>query len=759
MTNFRGQLAQQYKTDASSSVPSSGPRVDNTSQPQLFDQGNESVYFEEGELANEDIVARATLLFYNDAINDLERVLRNMDGRVVGDVDGLFKFDGTTGNPAVSVLSANNQIDDIISMAFGDTIQAYQSGTQSRFYPTLSEVSQIILQGTKTGDPIMKFGVKPITGSSSTFSKRFHRALVTKNADFGDTVLYVDTTAEVTDPPLRPAFETGLLVDVADPTTVYVSNASPLTVTSVSQNSLGVSAIPIPIPAGATVYLSSTDSTYPPKSYRVGIDLTLDTTNGYLLYVEPIPVIGQAPSGGDILQGTIFFANLTTSPKKFPALYGQALDDNGDQSYPLVNPSLSCESGTGVLGYLDTEVDYVQFWSSLQEPYTGSGILDSSRTTLSISSFTFSLVQPGDLIRINSLSSSFHIIDMVAANFVVVSSAFPGSGTGPFNFLITVSNNVVGPAATATTTGVVLVDSSASFISSGVNLGYTVVASQGATYQRRQVISVDSETQLTLDYAFGTDLSGSNTYRICRPVNTFGGSGLQKAVTGLLSVVPNEVSNLIDFFEVVFTDLVSPTPVAGTFTGGVLNSGASNFTPAMVGAYVYVPLPQLSDGIYKILTVTDLHHLTVDGSPPDGSATFRVVSALGVSEKSLTDLFAALKDANTFVLATSIWDIIISPLSVVPDSHAFAQGLTSNLQVDNRYSIVTGRQTQVSNTILQITATLDTSDRLYDSRFVWISSRIDLETGILVKQQRAVANRIKAQQDILNSMLKLLAVQ
>ena len=174
---------------------------------------------------------------------------------------------------------------------------------------------------------------------------------------------------------------------------------------------------------------------------------------------------------------------------------------------------------------------------------------------------------------------------------------------------------------------------------------------------------------------------------------------------------------------------------------------------------MYVPLPQLSDGIYKILTVTDLHHLTVDGSPPDGSATFRVVSALGVSEKSLTDLFAALKDANTFVLATSIWDIIISPLSVVPDSHAFAQGLTSNLQVDNRYSIVTGRQTQVSNTILQITATLDTSDRLYDSRFVWISSRIDLETGILVKQQRAVANRIKAQQDILNSMLKLLAVQ
>lgn len=760
MTNFRGQLAQQYKLDASSSAPSSGPRVDNASQPQLFEQGNASVYFEEGDLANEDIVARATLKFYNDAINDLERSLRDMDGRVVGDRDGLFKFDGSTGNPASNISTANNQIDDIVSMAFGDTLRAYQAGTQSRFYPTLATSSQIILQGVNTGDPIMNFGVKPITGSSPTFFRRFHRALITRDAEAGDLILYVDDTTEVTDPPLRPAFDAGLLVSVADPTTVYVPDSAPLTVTSVSPTSLSVSALPVAIPAGATVYLSTTDLSYPPKSYRVGVDVLLDTTNGYLLYKVPIPVIGQAPIGGDLLQGTVFFANLSTSPKKFPALYGQTLDDNGDQEYPLVNPSLICESGLVAPGYLNTEYSYVQSWATLHAPYTDSGTLNFSRTVLTSNPFPPFLLQPGDLVQISAVSPNFYIINSVGSNFVVVSHSFPGSSSGPFNFLVTVSGNLVGPATTASTSGVILTDSSATFLSSGIVPGYTVVASQGSTYERRQVVAVESETQLTLDFAFGSNLVyGVNSYRICRPLNTFGGVGLQDAVNGLLTVVPNEVTNLSNFFEVIFTDLVSPTPVAGTFTSGALTSGSSNFTSAMVGAYIYAQQSQPREGIYKILTVVDANNITVDGSPSNGSVSFRVVSALGVAEKSLTDLFGALQESTSFSNTTSSWDTLISPLSVVSDPQAFAQGLTNNTQVQNRYTAVQARQLQVIDSIAKITSTLAMSDRLYDYRYTWIDTRINLETGVLVKQQRAVSNRLKAQQDILNSMLKLLAVQ
>jgi len=683
MTNFRGQLAEQYKSDASSSAPSSGPRVDNASQPQLFDQGNASVYFEEGELANEDIVARATLLLYNNSVNALEQVLRDMDGRVVGDVDGLFKFDGSTGNLASSILTANNQIDDIVSMAFGDTIRAYQSGTHSRFYPTVAEVSQVILQGTKTGDPIMNFGVKPLTGSSQVFFKRFHRALIIRDAEVGDTVLYVDTTAGVTDPPLRPAFEVGLLVSVADPTNVYISDSTSLEVTSVSPTSLGVSTIPVHIPAGATVYLSTTDLTYPPKSYRVGIDVTLDTTNGYLIYLNPIPVIGKAPIGGELLQGSVVFANLTTSPKKFPALYGQTLDDDGDQGYPLHNPSFLCESGTGFSGYLDTELGYVQSGASLHAPYTDSGTLNFGRTTLTSNPFPLALLHPGDLIQISALSTSFHVIDSVGPDYLVVSQPFPGLSSGPFNFRVTASDNVVGPTFTATTSGVVLVDSSANFISSGVTPGYTVVASQGPTYQRRQVTSVDSETQLTLDFAFGSDLSGSNTYRICRSLNTFGGSDLQGLAYTLWNTAQDEVAGFNTFFA----------------------------------------------------------------------------NALGITPQSIADLTGLLNEVIAFAITTSSWITLLEPLSVTPDTLAWVQGLTDRSQVQDRYTTVTARKSQVLDAISKITAVLATSDRLYDYRYTWINSRINLETGILVKQKRAVENRIKAQQDTLNAMLKLLAVQ
>ena len=308
MTNFRGQLAQQYKTDASASSPSSGPRVDNASQPQLFQQGNESIFFEEGELANEDIVARVTLKFYNDTIDYLEDLLQNMDGRIVGDRDGRFKFNGLTGGFAFDIHSANNQIDDTISAIFGYRIQAYQAGNQSRFYPTRAIVSQVILQGTTTGDPIMDFGLKPLTGSGSTVFKRFQRALVVENAKAGSQFVYVDTTAAVSTPPLRPPFEAGLLVDIADQNTVYVGDGSilnPLTISSIFPDPIWfTNPLPVDIPAGSTVYLSPQDITFPPKSYRVGIDVTLDNNNGYLLYIKPyFPFAGQAPIGGDRCKG------------------------------------------------------------------------------------------------------------------------------------------------------------------------------------------------------------------------------------------------------------------------------------------------------------------------------------------------------------------------------------------------------------------------------------------------------------------------
>jgi hypothetical protein len=148
MTNFRGEYAQEISAKASSG--SSGPQTSNVSQPNLFEKGRPSLYFDEKHLANQDIIARSTLLFYNTAVNLLEAYLRALDGRVVGNNDGLFLFDGTTGaqHPPGAV---TNQIDDVIEISpapytitfppfavtsIGTFKKYYLPGPKSRFYPT-----------------------------------------------------------------------------------------------------------------------------------------------------------------------------------------------------------------------------------------------------------------------------------------------------------------------------------------------------------------------------------------------------------------------------------------------------------------------------------------------------------------------------------------------------------------------------------------------------------------------------------------------
>ena len=160
MTNFRGEYAKEIESEASSG--SSGPQTSNASQPQLFEQGRKSLYFDEGHLANQDIIARSSLLFYNNSVNLLEAYLRALDGRVVGNNDGLFLFDGTTGilNPSgsatfplvttlqdLSAIFTTVLIGRTVEVLSGAnkslkrTITAVPSGTQLTLSPALPSTS------------------------------------------------------------------------------------------------------------------------------------------------------------------------------------------------------------------------------------------------------------------------------------------------------------------------------------------------------------------------------------------------------------------------------------------------------------------------------------------------------------------------------------------------------------------------------------------------------------------------------------------
>jgi hypothetical protein len=771
MGNFRGQMTKKYQEEASSAVPSSGPRVSNTSEPQLFEQGNKSVFYDEGEYANEDIVARTTLKFYNDNINRLEDLLQYMEGRVVGDWDGRFKFDGTTGSIASSVAAANNQIDDLIqvSTVFQTYRQAYVAGPQSRFYPTRLTSSGITEVGVNSGDQIFDLGLKPVNGTSPTFFKKFPRAMVTEEAPIGSTTLRVDSTAGTTEAPFRVQFVSGMVVTIADPSAVYLD---PVTIGAVTSSTIGVPALTSPIPAGASVYLSTTDTTYQ-KAYRVGFDITLDKDNGFLLY-EPVhqifPGINSiAPVAGECLQGLALFNGTDTSPTKFPALYGQPLDDSGDQRYPLINQSTSCEVNPSGAGYNPTELGFVSpsgFLSTLEDPFSGVGSLDFSRTYVSVlSPFPSPAPKPGDLVRITSglnvpTDTDFHVIKSVSATYVLVETAFAVQDAG-FNFEVTTSSNVVS-GSTASTSGTTLTDLSATFISSGVKPGHTVVATRsGPTYQRRQVETVNSQTQLTLSVPFTTPLVAA-TYRICKPLNTFSAiDNLIDAVYGTWSALNLvEIPSISNYFDSVFTYKLSS--VSGTVGSSNLISAPSvDFVSSgvAVGDYVYAPITQASEGIFQVTQVVDSHHLVVDGTPVAGVISFKVASVFGASKGALQGLFLVSQQCMDFLTATTSWYLeVTSSIPVVPDTSAFASGLTRS-SISARHPLLNSRQSQVTDAVALINSILSDTDKLYDSRYAWIDDRINLQTGILIQKQRAVANRIKAQADALKAMIKLLAVQ
>ena len=777
MGNFRGQMAKKYQDEASASVPSSGPRVSNTSQPQLFEQGSKSVFYDEGEYANEDIVARTTLKFYNDTINYLEDVLQMMDGRVVGDWDGRFKFDGTTGSIASSVVTANNQIDDLIqiSVSFPAYRQAYITGPQSRFYPTKKTSSGITVAGVNTGDQIFDLGVKPVTGTSPSFNRKFPRAMVTRAARVGDTTLWVDTTAGTTDPPFRVAFVSGMQVTIADPSTVYVPDDPGITIGAVTPNTIDVPALAVAIPVGATIYLSTKDTTYQ-RNYRVGFDVGLDKDNGFLLYEVPHPIFPTlpntvAPAAGECLEGLALFGNTDTTPTKFPALYGQSLDDSGDQRYPLVNPSPVCEYNLSGSSYITTELSFVSpggylTYPNVENPFTGIGNLNFARTMLYMTSpFTGTLPQPGDLVRITSglnvpTDTRYHVISQVFTSYVVVETAFALQDNG-FNFQVTTSNNLVS-GSTASTSGTTLTDGTATFISSGVRPGHTVVATRsGPTYQRRQVVTVDSETQLTLDSAFTVALA-SAPYRVCNPLNTFSDTAaLGSAIYGLWNSVNNfEIPRIQNYLDSVFTYKISYA--SGTVgAANLITAPSEDFIASgvIVGDYVYAQVSQASEGIFQITQVVDAHNIVVDGTPVVGAIMFSVANVFGASKGALQGIFLVLQQCVSFVGPLPPWYYeAVSVISVVPDTAAYANGFTP-ASIAARPSLDATRQTQVADAVSFIMSTLADTDRLYDSRYAWIDDRINIQNGILIQKQRAVANRLKSQQDALQAMIKLLAVQ
>jgi hypothetical protein len=823
LSNFQAEIAKEFQKEAQGSSPSGGPTTSNASQPKLYEQGRESLFFQEGHLANADIVMRAFLKFFNDAVNYLEDVLQDMDGRLVGDSDGRFLFDGEVDNPTRLVWAdVTNQIDDVLKVSefpvsigpippfppvftFVGTYQkAYLPGRWSRFFPMYrASLSSFTSAGSSSGDEIGDLKWTHLTGTDPTAFWRLPRAALIRNALAGDTVLYVDNSEGASEPVIRPPFAATMKVIVADRTTVYISDAAPLTVSGTASGppqELHVSALPIDLPAGATVYVCTTgltpDPFYTGKTYRVGQDLAINYGGGKLGFVNAFwPLDGSVPlipaelcvhevGSGECLQiNNIYCNNTLLAPFRFPALDGKNISDCGDQAIPMF---VSTEN-EGVR--LSNEADDIADLQAATDPTAviSGGTLNAPRTTIStVAPLPAPAIQQFDLVRITTgvnATAGFRRVLSSTANSITVDMPFPTVDTG-FDFIVTAAANVFGPAAFTVITVSPMVVQSAGLLL-GVNVGQTFIVTNGTAGGTRRQITVKTtvgpNTQLTLDAAF--TVGTSTLFRVSKHLSTFGPlTALAAQVTSLLGILrdndlPTSISseikaidrlfdgNPVQGTQGIFTNILSPASHPGTVSGSVLTrTDGVDLSVANSAHYVFIRTGG-NLGIYSVQssTVTDI---TVNGSfPVAGAVTYRVISVFGFSKPGLTDIMCALKVDEAFVAASDTFESLVTTLlpvtSLPADPSAFATGVTTDA-LNARLIELTQRTTDLttagSGLIDLLSGIMSSKEKLYDKRYTWIDARINRKSGQVSKQIASFLDRLTKTTEQQNSLSKMIQI-
>jgi hypothetical protein len=803
MTRFRAEFALEIATQASSG--SSGPQTSNSSQPDLWEQGRKSLYYDERHLANQDIIARSSLLFYNDLVNSLEDYQRTVDGTVVGNNDGRLLFDGSTGHlhPPGDV---DNQIDDLIkvsnapysisyppfaSTSIGTFRKYYIPSSLSRFYPTAKNFFGVstVSATTVTGDEVLDTRSTNVTQVSGLHT-RLAWAVLTESTQFsGANTLKVDF-ALGTEPGFdaqaetyaRPPFKTAMKCVVQAHSGTFINDvSSPVTVTAVAANQLSITGLTGIAAAGSTIYRSPVDDsvqTDPNKltNYVLGRDYSFHGEPGQVTFIAQasIPSPNTPLVANQALSGEITLTNTLTAPLQFPALFGGIEDDDGDLSFPIQTPDPNNEQGN----YLYTEAKLITTSTGLLRILTTAPI-ESTATSLTllnrindpaITSMS-PAPQPLDLIRIldgaNGLTSFRRVVSVnIGLGFLTVDVLFSSNDTG-FKYEVTASPDVDSGVTTAGTTAQ-LTDTSKTFLLN-VKVGYTVVFV--ASGRRRQISAVTSTT-ISFTPSVPTALGAGAAYRIEKSLATYRDLSIgadyatswAATLTGEAALYAQQQALLQDAINLALTDVVAGT--SGSVVAGqpTFTDLAATFLNDDVQAAYYVFIQVGSNpGIYKIQSVNSQTQLTITApfSITEPGISYRIVKLFGLSEASVKALFTLYQ--SIAALAAPIPSLLakLAPAPVHASSFDAINTYVNSLlgsDLDAREAQVNARLAAIPAVSTLLSSILADTDQLYDKRYVWIDARINLEDGLLVRQDTAVKNRIKAQADVLKQLTKLLAV-
>lgn len=786
LTNFRGEYQTELETSGSST---SGPRTSNMSTPKLYEQGKAGLYFDERHLANQDIVARSTLLFYTEAARSLELLRQATNGLVVGNNDGTFLFDGNTGEicPPATI---ENQIDDTIKISdapyqityspfavtsIGTFRKYYLPGDKSRFFPTSRDFFGYVIPGTHTaGQEVLDTKNSKLLSVSNVHT-RLAWAVILKPSSATGSTLEVDFTglesgfSADAEKYARPPFQNNMKCWIVDRDGNLTQSTS-VQITGLAANKITVSGLTDVVPEGSTIYRSLQDDSTQTGvdalfSYNLGSDYGYNSDSGQITYVPATTPAGDNHPlvSGQPISGKVSFTNTLTEPYRFPALFGGMEDDDGDLSFPVQTPDTNSLQSC-LLIEQEYETSGGDLHSVTSPTFGGVGSLDVTKKIIS-GAFSTTGIQIYDLLRITSGtngSTAYHRITGVAPNSLTVLEAFVTQDT---LFTFEVTKSLVATASTCTVSGTTLTNLAANFTTQ-VKPGWTIIATGGSNAGlRRQVESITDNQHLVLETAFPSN--GTFTYRISNALATYGtfSSTISDQRDYIANVTQREhdtLFNQIDyaqgFLNTVFSDLVTGT---ASVSGSVLTDASATFGSAgvAIGDFIYIELPEGNHGVYEIQSVDSNTHITITGSfPISGVTTYRAVGSFGAEFETLKNIESLVNYATQELAALSPFLSTLDSIPVLSDSQAFATGVTTNglLARNTHVATLLGG---IQDNIDLIEDPMYRTDQLYEKRWVWVDARINLENGLLIRQTQATTNRLKTAEQNRKQLIKLLAVK
>ena len=413
-------------TSSSSGSTSFGPNTASPSSPQTKDAGLPSPWYDTLHYGNLDVVLQRFLKYYHDLIESYENILTDIDGRIVGDGSGRFRYDGNLGHVVQTYADITNDIDDGVVLYYTYFMNPAFPYTQlktpvygkmsspnslSRIFPTaktsVSFVGSVV--GATNGQQVGNFDTGNLVFVGVTTTARAVAFFTSSLPITGGIQFSIDASSSATElttvlsggtsstgtngdsAAFIPPFKDGQLVQIFDLDGNLVTTGTVGTIDQTTTPYL----IPV-IGASTSLQMGSiaqtaadfTSSPTVPNQqslYNPGFDYTVAYDSGqisYFKFPDGFPVQNNPLQGNEILEAPIAFGNVDMKPKRFPALDGYEISDSGRLAIP--RRRLPCE-----LRYYIKELSLLNFGSA---KYSGTG------TTLTNVVFS-TMPVPGDTIE------------------------------------------------------------------------------------------------------------------------------------------------------------------------------------------------------------------------------------------------------------------------------------------------------------------------------------------------------------------------